>query len=872
MQSFLRYWLVDQSCTIVLKCLWDCCRESQATARQKRKTAAFPEAELLALRWQLGQNSKCEALYSAVLRAGTPTDTTAVVANAKDSEVGIQLVATVAVESNKSWSSITRDPRISVDHNWLLQIAALPIDAIEALLGSLGNKPEACGNLRTGIFCCLFGWNPLQVGWQDPAPIALVKHMDACVGNPDFRTSGSLCSSCFSQQAKSGNRWIRWKLGPSWRSVSQVKVMAAVPGSLEKKASSDPLWQLSHLYNLVVPLRVSCVSFVALYIIILYMDFWSFLPWVSFRLMAGRSAEQEPQRVWGCCVSCVVAADRGWTEVTSWDFSTWCWSFIQSLWRTRAFKDPWFFHENNGPDTSIHDRLCANRLPLLNFNLKGTARSQEICMGSTTRYLSTHMKNLSQPSNLASFVLRPNRGLPPSAFWLWRSCARLGLWNFVVSFFVPVPFVAAEVVPGGCTANPDEGRWQHWHQGTGREPRRLAERWARDFCEALGLLCSTAPFHIMALAMAGEGKAGSWVTCSHQIIASWIWMVPNGSLQAWVTRGRAMMLKLACATQSIQNKGHRSTTFWFVTCQMAMCQGELYRASVPCHPRSFASRARGLGLCRSLVGRPWLLHMFTSLHLTGTLLQFLSLEDWLLLRPTGSNNMEHCSLSACPTMIAIAKAFSDSSPKGSTFFLKNFKSPWCWLIHLLPCFSHVPWGTSWNLLKLVPSGGRYWLTQTLHDGHMLYRSVRSKAVAETILATVSKACSAAARLVLVSLAGSQSMVVPRPYQAGPWMMSPSFSLIWPRWGLVGYFFSWFSSTQVKVAESPEMAELYSRAAEAGNFVNWGSEHIRCWFGLVNPAFHPFPSVSILFPYQKSTGTQEDLYKHHPAPGCFCQPF
>jgi len=93
----------------------------EATARHKRKTASFPEA-----------------LYSAVLRAGTPVDTSTVVANAKDSE-----------------------------------IAALPIDAIEALLGSLGNKPE------------------------DPAGMALAKHMDAC-----------------------------------------VKVIAATPGALEKKGAA----------------------------------------------------------------------------------------------------------------------------------------------------------------------------------------------------------------------------------------------------------------------------------------------------------------------------------------------------------------------------------------------------------------------------------------------------------------------------------------------------------------------------------------------------------------------------------------------------------------------------------------------------------
>ncbi|CAK9034845.1 Hypothetical protein SCF082_LOCUS21027 [Durusdinium trenchii] len=88
-------------------------------ARQKRKTAAFPEG-----------------LYTAVLRSGTPVETSTVIANAKDSE-----------------------------------IAALPIDAIEALLGSLGNKPE------------------------DPA--GLPRHMDA-----------------------------------------SVKVMAAVPGSLEKKGAA----------------------------------------------------------------------------------------------------------------------------------------------------------------------------------------------------------------------------------------------------------------------------------------------------------------------------------------------------------------------------------------------------------------------------------------------------------------------------------------------------------------------------------------------------------------------------------------------------------------------------------------------------------
>ncbi|CAK9079323.1 unnamed protein product [Durusdinium trenchii] len=76
-----------------------------------------------------------QGLYTAVLRSGTPVETSTVIANAKDSE-----------------------------------IAALPIDAIEALLGSLGNKPE------------------------DPA--GLPRHMDA-----------------------------------------SVKVMAAVPGSLEKKAA-----------------------------------------------------------------------------------------------------------------------------------------------------------------------------------------------------------------------------------------------------------------------------------------------------------------------------------------------------------------------------------------------------------------------------------------------------------------------------------------------------------------------------------------------------------------------------------------------------------------------------------------------------------
>lgn len=113
-------WEFDER-TMGVKVKSELSAQIEATARHKRKTASFPEA-----------------LYSAVLRAGTPVDTSTVVANAKDSE-----------------------------------IAALPIDAIEALLGSLGNKPE------------------------DPAGMALAKHMDAC-----------------------------------------VKVIAAVPGALEKKGAA----------------------------------------------------------------------------------------------------------------------------------------------------------------------------------------------------------------------------------------------------------------------------------------------------------------------------------------------------------------------------------------------------------------------------------------------------------------------------------------------------------------------------------------------------------------------------------------------------------------------------------------------------------
>eukprot|EP00434_Breviolum_minutum_P031430 symbB.v1.2.027799.t1/scaffold2881.1/size68116/4 len=117
-QSRPTAWEFDER-TMGVKIKSELSTQIEATARQKRKTAAFPEA-----------------LYGAVLRAGTPVETSTVVANAKDSE-----------------------------------IAALPIDAIEALLGSLGNKPEE--------------------------PAAMPKHMDAC-----------------------------------------VKVMAAVPGSLEKKGAA----------------------------------------------------------------------------------------------------------------------------------------------------------------------------------------------------------------------------------------------------------------------------------------------------------------------------------------------------------------------------------------------------------------------------------------------------------------------------------------------------------------------------------------------------------------------------------------------------------------------------------------------------------
>ncbi|CAJ1345836.1 unnamed protein product, partial [Effrenium voratum] len=81
-------------------------------ARNKRKTAAFPEG-----------------LYTAVLRSGTPVETSMVVANAKDSEARV-LKSPLWV----SWP-IETEPQA-------IQIAALPIDAIEALLGSLSNKPE----------------------------------------------------------------------------------------------------------------------------------------------------------------------------------------------------------------------------------------------------------------------------------------------------------------------------------------------------------------------------------------------------------------------------------------------------------------------------------------------------------------------------------------------------------------------------------------------------------------------------------------------------------------------------------------------------------------------------------------------------------
>ncbi|CAE7870864.1 unnamed protein product [Symbiodinium microadriaticum] len=69
----------------------DLATQIEEAARLKRRKAAFPEA-----------------LYTAVLRAGTPVETSAVIANSKDSE-----------------------------------IAALPMDAIEALIGSLGNLPES---------------------------------------------------------------------------------------------------------------------------------------------------------------------------------------------------------------------------------------------------------------------------------------------------------------------------------------------------------------------------------------------------------------------------------------------------------------------------------------------------------------------------------------------------------------------------------------------------------------------------------------------------------------------------------------------------------------------------------------------------------
>lgn len=65
-------------------------------------------------------------------------------------------------------------------------------------------------------------------------------------------------------------------------------------------------------------------------------------------------------------------------------------------------------------------------------------------------------------------------------------------------------------------------------------------------------------------------------------------------------------------------------------------------------------------------------------------------------------------------------------------------------------------------------------------------ALRSKAVAETILATVSKACSAASWLerYVVSVVSTDLLSlyswIPRPCQVGPWMKCPSFCSLWPR--------------------------------------------------------------------------------------------
>lgn len=89
-QSRPTMWEFDEK-SMGAKVKSDLATQIEEAARLKRRKAAFPEA-----------------LYTAVLRAGTPVETSAVIANSKDSE-----------------------------------IAALPMDAIEALIGSLGNLPES---------------------------------------------------------------------------------------------------------------------------------------------------------------------------------------------------------------------------------------------------------------------------------------------------------------------------------------------------------------------------------------------------------------------------------------------------------------------------------------------------------------------------------------------------------------------------------------------------------------------------------------------------------------------------------------------------------------------------------------------------------